>query len=192
MVLAARVSALIAMGALAMAGTCMLAACDDAPPEQPQPASGATPASPPKVAQIASDMVAAVSAGKTATAIGVHFSLGKVPTVGEALPMEIAIVPHRKFATVQAHFEGPEGLNVTVGENFGPRADVAAETSIQHQVVLLPARDGIFMLTVSVNTTSEEGDVTRSFSIPVIVGPTQPAPAAAVKPNSVPADPTTN
>jgi hypothetical protein len=192
MFLTTRVYALVAMGALAMASACLLAACDGPSPGQPQPASGAKPAPPPKVARVADNMVAAVSAGNAATAIGVHFALGKVPAVGVELPMEIAFVPHRKFATIQAHFESRDGLKVTVGRSFGPRTDVEAETSIQHQVVLLPAREGVFMLTVGVNTVSEEGDQTRVFSIPVIVGPTQAASAPAEQPKSAPADPATN
>jgi len=184
-----RVFALIT---LAVGNACMLAACDDAPPGQPQTAPGTKSAPPPKVAQVAKDMGAAVSAGKTATAIGVHFALGKVPTVGVALPMEIAIVPHRKFSNVEAHFEGPDGLTVTAGEDFGPRDDVENETPIQHQLVLLPAREGVYMLTVAVNTVSEEGDETRIFSIPVIVGPSEAASAPAEKPKSSPADPATN
>jgi hypothetical protein len=187
MFLTTRVFALVAV-----ASACLLAACDGAPPEQPQAASGANPAPPPKTARIANNMVAAVSAGKAATAISVHFALGKVPSVGMALPVEIAIVPHRKFAAVAAHFEGPDGLKVTVGEDFGPSTDVDAETSIQHQLVLLPAREGVFMMTASVDTRSEEGDVTRIFSIPVIVGPAQPAAAPAEKPKSAPAAPATN
>jgi hypothetical protein len=182
----------LALITLAVGNACMLAACDDAPPVQPQTAPGTKPAPPPKVAQVADNMVAAVSAGKTATAIGVHFALGKMPIVGVALPMEIAIVPHRKFSKVEAHFEGPEGLTVTVGADLGPRNDVDTESPIQHQLVLLPAREGVHMLTVSLNTISEEGDETRTFSIPVIVGPPEGASAPAKKPKSSPADPVTN
>jgi hypothetical protein len=178
----------LALITLAVGNACMLAACDDAPPEQPQPAPGTKPAPPPKVAQVAKNMVAAVSAGKTATAIGVHFALGKVPVVGVPLPMEIEIVPHREFAKVEAHFEGPDELTVTVGADFGPRNHVETETPIQHQLVLLPAREGVYMLTVSVNTVSEEGDETRVFSIPVIVGPAQPASLPGEKPKTSPAD----
>ena len=184
MILTTRVFALLAVGALA--------ACDDAPPEQRQPASAAKPVPPPTVARVANDMVAAVSAGKTATAVGVHFALGKVPAVGEALPIEIAIVPHRKFAALEAHFTAPDGLNLTVGETFGPRTDVDAEKSIQHQLVLLPTREGVFMMTASVNTDGEEGSLTRIFSIPVIVSPAQAASTPAEKPKTTPADPAAN
>ena len=64
-----------------------------------------------------------------------------------------------------------------------------AEKPLTHQLVLLPAKEGMFMVTATVETEGEEGNVSRIFSIPVIVaaagsrrdGPppaTAPAPAA--------------
>ena len=46
-----------------------------------------------------------------------------------------------------------------------------SETALSHELVLLPAREGIFVVTSSVETESEDGNVTRIFSIPVIVSP---------------------
>jgi hypothetical protein len=178
--------------ALAVLGSaCVLTACDDAPP-----APTATPGAPKAVAstkaQVSSDMVAAVSSGKTATAVGVHFALGSAPIVGKALPVKIAIVPHQEFGVVRAHFEGPEGLAVTAGDNFGPSNNVAAEKTLQHELVLLPAREGVFMLSVSVDTYGGDGNITRIFSIPVIVNPaegTAPTPPGAETANTSPATP---
>jgi hypothetical protein len=47
--------------------------------------------------------------------------------------------------------------------------------------MLLPAREGMFMVTASVDTLGDEGNVVRIFSIPVVVGPAQPAEAPAAK-----------
>jgi hypothetical protein len=79
-----------AMTFAALACACMLAACDGAPNESqtaPQPRPNA-PA--PKLAKLSNQMVSAVSAGKTASAISVHFALGAAPVVGQALPVKIA------------------------------------------------------------------------------------------------------
>jgi hypothetical protein len=177
--------------ALAMlACFCVLAGCDDAPTEQPAagPAAAKTPAGP-KLANLPPDMVAAVSAGKTSTSIGVHFALRGSPTVGMALPVDIAIVPHRKFLTVRAQFEAHGGLNLTAGDVFAPKNDAAAESVLEHDLVLLPEKDGLFMVTAVVDTEGDEGSVTRVFSIPVIVAPAsgaaaQPPPPAAPAPAS--------
>jgi len=172
----------------ALAGLVVLAGCGDPPPEQSAtPATTGTQAKPQKAAQLAGEMVAAVSAGKNATAVGVHFALGTPPTVAVPLPVEIAIVPHQKFATVSAHFESHDGLALATGEDFGPVNDVGAEKVLTHQLVLLPSKEGMFMVTASVDTVSDDGNVVRIFSIPVIVGPAQGAAPAAPAPPAEPA-----
>lgn len=155
-----------------LACVCVLAACDDPPP----PSQGSAPVvkkndPPPKVANLAKDMVAAVSASRASNVIGVHFALRAPPTVNMPLPVEVAIVPHRTFASVRVHFESQDGLQASSGEDFGPVTDVEAETALLHQLVLLPSREGMFIVTSSVEIESEDGNVTRIFSIPVIVGP---------------------
>jgi hypothetical protein len=172
----------------------LLAACDEKPPEPAATTPATTSAKPkPKTAGLPPDMVAAVSASRISTAISMHFSLGNLPVVNQALPVEIAIVPHREFASVSAHFDGRDGLALANGADFGPSLNANVEKPLKHQLVLLPTQEGMFMITASVQTESEEGSVTRVFSIPVIVGPaaTQ-TPAAAQNPPVVPAGTTPN
>ena len=164
----------------ALACVCVLAACDDAPSTPAQTAPAANKAEPPpKVANLAKDMVAAVSAGKAANVISLHFALRSAPMVNTPLPVEVAIVPHRKFSSIRVHFESQDGLPVAMGENFGPVTDADTETAISHQLVLLPSKEGMFMVTSSVETDGGDGNVTRIFSIPVIVAPAGGSPAAA-------------
>jgi len=173
-------SRVLAFSALALFAA--LAGCGDPAPEQTAAAPGASaPAAKPKGAVLPKEMVAAVAAGKSASSIGIHFALESPPAVGTPLPVQIAIVPHEDFATVSIHFEGNEGLTMPMGESFGPVSDVKAEKPITHQLILLPAKEGMFMVTASVNTVGEQGDIVRAFSIPVVVGPAQPAAAATSK-----------
>jgi hypothetical protein len=166
-----------------VACACMLAACGDAPPEEPKDSTSADKkAMTPKLANVAGDMVAAVSAGKAASAISIHFALRAPPTVNKALPVDVAIVPHRRFTLVRVHFLGNDSLVTTAGEDFGPKTSVESETALTHQLVLLPTREGIFMVTASVETEGEDGNITRIYSIPVIV-----AAAAAETPPATPA-----
>ena len=167
----------------ALVCACVLIACDDAPPE-PQ---GSAPVAnkidpPPKVANISKDMVAAVSAGRSSNVISLHFALRAPPMVNKPLPVEVAIVPHREISTLIVHFDSQDGLVTTSGDTFGPKTDIESETALSHQLVLLPTREGMFMVTSSVDTVSSEGNITRIFSIPVIV-------AAAAAPASAPAAP---
>lgn len=173
-----------AVALAAVACLSMLTACGEAPPEEQQStASADKKAPPPKVADIAGDMVAAVSAGKAANAISIHFALRASPTVNKALPVDVAIAPHRKFSLVRVHFQGIDGLSVTAGEDFEPKGDIATETALTHQLVLLPTREGMFMVTASVETEGEDGNITRVYSIPVIVaGAVAETPAATPAP----------
>ena len=162
----------------------VLAACDDSAEQTDGTVTITKKSDAPKVPGLAPEMVAAVSAGKTATMLSVHFALRAPPTVNKALPVDIAIVPHRDFIALRAHFESHDGLAMTTGEIFGPEADLAAEKPLKHQLILLPSKDGVFMITAIVETEGADGTVTRIFSIPVIVASgaesaVQKIPAAA-------------
>jgi len=152
----------------------MLAACDDSPKESATPTTTTKKSSAPKIAGLAPDMVAAVSSVKTATMLGMHFALRATPKINEALPVDIAIVPHRDFTALQAHFESRDGLTLTAGDILGQQGDAPAEKALTHQLVLLPAQEGLFMITAIVETEGADGTVSRVFSIPVIVAPSDP------------------
>ena len=162
----------------ALVCACVLVACDEAPPEPQGSAPAATKVEPPpKLAKISKDMVAAVSAGKSSDVIGVHFALRAQPVVNQALPVDLAIVPHRKFSSLLVTFDGQDGLAITSGNLLGPKADIDSETPILHQLVLLPTTEGMFMMTAVVDTEGSDGNITRVFSIPVIVAAAaSPAP----------------
>ncbi len=161
----------------------MLVACEDSAPDPQAPAPAATAAAP-KTNELPANMVAAVSAGKTATAIGVHFSLGASPAVDTALPVEIALVPHENFTSVGARFQSQDGLTLMSGDALAPTKSAVAEKIIKHQLRLMPSRTGVYIVTASVETEGAEGTVTRVFSIPVIVEPPQ-----AAKPETPPGSP---
>jgi hypothetical protein len=160
---------------LALGWSALLAACDGGS-SQPEVTPARAPVNAPsRIPGLAPTMVAAVSAGKTASAISVHFTLGASPSINQALPVDIAIVPHRKFASVRGHFESYDGLNMTVGKEFGPKSNTDVDKVLPHQLVLLPVKEGVSMISVVLETEGDEGSVTRVFSIPVIVQPSAPA-----------------
>jgi hypothetical protein len=91
---------------------------------------------------------------------------------------------------LNAHFEARDGLALAIGNELERQADPVAEKVIKHQLILLPGKEGVFMVTAVVETESGDGTVSRIFSIPVIVGPAPaaaagaPAPAPATNPAS--------
>ena len=170
---------------VALLACAFAAACDDAPaPKQAsQGATSTAPAS--KEPQLPANMVAAVSAGKSASMVGLHFALEEVPSVGKPLPVAIAIVPHRSFTAVRALFEAPEAVILATGNQFEPKTNVKAETVLTHKILLQPKQEGVFLVTAAVETEGDDGTVTRIYSIPVIVHP-------AAAPKAPPAQPAAN
>jgi GTP:adenosylcobinamide-phosphate guanylyltransferase len=178
---------------IALAGCALLAACDKSgPAPDVSKTSASTTRKAPKTAKLAEQMVAAVSTTRSATVIGVYFSLGNVPTANLALPVDIVLVPHEKLARLVAHFDGQDGLTVVSGDAMEPKTEVSAESTLSHQLVLMPTKPGVFMISASIETESSEGTVSRVFSIPVIVSappsqapaPTAETPATQGKPQS--------
>lgn len=174
----------------ACAAGILLASCDDSPPD-PQ-GSGTTGAKPNRTnaGVVAPEMVAAVSSVRNTAVVGVHFALNGTPTVNKALPVDIALVPHEAFTTLRAHFEARDGLAIATGNMFDALSDPKPETVVKHQLVLLPSKEGVFMVTAIIDTETLDGSVSRIFSIPVIVGPapaTNPEPATAPDAASAPA-----
>lgn len=157
----------------------LLCACEDSDkaPEVAVSASAAKP-SRAKEGELPADMVAAVAANRTSNAVAMHFSLGAKPEVNKALPVEIAIIPAQEFEKVSALFLSQQGLAVSVGEKYGPVSAPAVGKPLKHQLVLLPGKEGVFVITASIETNDPSGNVTRLFSIPVVVSPPASAEGA--------------
>lgn len=178
---------------IACAAALLLAGCDDGPPAA-APAATDTAAKPPKSGAdtVPPEMVAAVSSTRNATVVGVHFQLKGNPVAGKALPVDIAIVPHEPLTNLSGRFQARDGLTVATGEVLERRTDPSPDKVIDHQLVLLPTAEGVFMVTAIVETEGREGTVSRIFSIPVIVGPAAAADAPVAPAPAPPAVPPTS
>jgi hypothetical protein len=187
-------SVVIACGVIACAS---LAACGDAPPEtQGTGASTGSSQTKRNAGAVPPEMVAAVSSGMGSRSVSVHFELEATPAVGMALPVEIALVPQQKYSLLRAVFSAPEGVQMSQGQQFNPRSDVMPGQVFTHRLVLQPTREGIYLISVGVETEGDDGNITRSYSIPLIVdggGAAQPAaeqPGAAAAPSAGAPEPT--
>jgi hypothetical protein len=171
---------------LAVLAAAFATACDDAPKAKPA-AGGNTAAKPDKTgAQVPPNMVSAVSSSKTAGLIGVHFALEAPPEVGKPVGVNLAIIPHSKFAGLRVLFETSPDLILATGDRFEAPADTKAETVFTHKLVVQPKQEGVFLISAAVETESEEGTLTRLYSIPIIIYGPKPAPQAQVKPATTP------
>jgi hypothetical protein len=168
----------------ALSAGLLLAGCEKSAPETaPASAAGKKPAGP-KLANPGDNMVAAVPAGKSSRYVGVYFSLGNSPAVRQALPVDIAVIPHQDYTSLSGRFESQDGITLISGDTLPLKKDAGSEQPIKHQIVLMPTRAGVFMVTATMETEGAEGAVSRVFSIPVIVA--EPAPAGGTEPASSP------
>ena len=117
------------------------------------------------------DMVAAVSVGKGGPPVGLKFELRSTPEVGQAVDIDLAVLPDAPaIERIDGRFDGGESLPLVEGGDLGSVDKPAQGTVIRHLVRVLPKQDGIFTVTAAVTVTLANDSITRTFTIPVVVG----------------------
>jgi hypothetical protein len=117
------------------------------------------------------DMVAAVSAGKGGPPVELKFELRSSPQAGQALTMDFAILPAaQSIERVNAKFQGSDGLELVDGGDMAAVDKPAQGSVIRHVIQLVPKQDGIYTVTAAVSVDLASDSITRTFTIPLIVG----------------------
>jgi len=138
------------------------------------------------------DMVAGVSAAKAGPPIALKFELREPPQAGQLLDVDVAIVSDSPgINRVYGRFQGGEGLEVVDGGELPPVAKPAQGSVIRHVLRVLPKQDGIFTVSATVAVDVADDSITRTYSIPVIVGDGLPDETAKTEVAAGPAAPGT-
>jgi hypothetical protein len=117
------------------------------------------------------DMVAAVSVGKGGPPVGLKFELRSTPEAGQAVDIDLAVLPDAPaIERIDGRFDGGESLTLVEGGDLGSVEKPTQGTVIRHVVRVLPKQDGIFTVTAAVTVTLANDSITRTFTIPVVVG----------------------
>ena len=117
------------------------------------------------------DMVAAVSAGKGGPPVELKFELRGAPQPGQPLDVDIAILPDAPaISRLYARFMGGEGIDLVDGGELAAIDKPAQGAVIRHVLRVLPKQDGIYTFSAAVSVELADDSVTRTFTIPVIVG----------------------
>ena len=125
------------------------------------------------------DMVAAVSPGKGGPPVGLRFEVRSSPEAGQPVDVDLAILPDAAaIEHLEGRIQGGENLSVVEGGDIPAVEKPAQGTVIRHVVRVLPKQDGIFVLIAAVNVDLGNDSITRTFSIPLIVGDGLPELAA--------------
>ncbi|MEP7244638.1 MAG: hypothetical protein ABI885_13300, partial [Gammaproteobacteria bacterium] len=131
------------------------------------------------------DMVAAVSSGKTAGTVELHFAIAERPIAGQAVDIRIVITPREELEQIVARFQGSDAIEVVQGTETGRLERPVRGVDIPHTLTVKPKADGVYSIQAIILSDSETQSVARTFSIPIIVGAGLPE-AAPVSPASEP------
>ncbi|HEY8508267.1 MAG TPA: hypothetical protein VIL32_07925 [Steroidobacteraceae bacterium] len=165
----------LAMGALAG----LLAGCDSGP-ESGAAETGKTPAAAAAAAREAEpgkDMVSAVSSAKDPGLVNVKFDLGGRPVLGETLEIHLMLIPQQDIDKLVARFQGSPALELMNEDQTASFDKPAKGTGIPHTLQVVPRKEGVSYITVTVVADSLTQSIARQYSIPVIVPAAEPATA---------------
>jgi len=144
-----------------------LAACG------PEPDPGAAAATPqPAQAAVADPMARmarAVGNGKPGAAVQIRYDFASKPAVGTPTELQIAFVPNAGVDSLDVVVSAMDGVTLagTLSASF---TDVEPSKPYLHTVSVLPDRSGVFYVTVVATTQIGNQNLSRTFSIPFVVG----------------------
>jgi hypothetical protein len=148
-----------------------LAACGS----EPEPDSAAATASKPaNQSAAASDdptsrMARAVGNGKPGAAVGIRYEFASRPAVGTPTDLQIAFIPNAGVDSLDIVISGMDGVTLA-GPLSASFAEVEPSKAYLHTVSVLPDRGGVFYLSVVATTQIGNSNLSRTFSIPFVVG----------------------
>jgi hypothetical protein len=162
---------LLILGTLAATAACHRDS--DAPaPAQAAPAQRAVAPVPvkkgPSAQQLTAGMVEAATQGKPQLAVQLKFELPQRPTVGQALDVNVAVLPQIDAGGADIQVSGGDGLTVAASGPIDLHALEAGEVYRQ-TIQVTPTTDGVLLLGLTVSMKHDEITESRAFSIPLIV-----------------------
>jgi hypothetical protein len=116
-------------------------------------------------------MVSGVAAGRAADAVvDLKFELKSRPEVGKPLTIDVALLPTVNTDVMNITYLAADGLTVQPTPMPSKYERVQAGSVYRNQAIVTPKENGVFSLSAIVMVQTATGDVTRTFSIPVVIG----------------------
>jgi hypothetical protein len=146
---------------------------DSGTPPPPKPAPHISVPVPvkkgPTAAELTAGMVEAASQGKSQLPVQLKFDLAQRPTLGQALDINIAVLPQIDASPAGIEVTAGDGLTIAPGANQIELPAVEAGQVYRQSVKVTPTSDGVLLVNLSVSLKHDELTESRAFSIPVIV-----------------------
>jgi hypothetical protein len=144
-----------------------LAACGSEP--EPGAAAATSQSAQAAVADPMTRMARAVGNGKPGSAVQIRYDFASRPAVGTPTELQIAFVPNAGVDAMDIVVSAMDGVTLagTLSASF---TEVEPSKPYMHTVSVLPGRSGVFYLTVVATTQIGNQNLSRTFSIPFVVG----------------------
>jgi hypothetical protein len=118
-------------------------------------------------------MVEAVTQGKSQVPVELKFDVLQRPAMGKALEIAIALMPQISAEQATIRVMGSDGLEVPPDQRQIDIASVEAAEVYRSTVSVTPTADGVLFLGFTVTLNHDEITESRTFAIPIIVGPAE-------------------
>jgi hypothetical protein len=148
-----------------------LAACGSEPEPDPAAATASQPAA--QRATAADDAIArmarAVGNGKPGAAVQIRYEFASKPAIGTPTDLQLAFIPNAGVDAMEIVVSAMDGVTLA-GPLSASFAEVEPSKPYLHTVSVLPDRAGVFYLSVVATTQIGNSNLSRTFSIPFVVG----------------------
>ena len=119
--------------------------------------------------ELTAGMVQAVTQGKSQVPVTVKFDLLQRPAVGQALDIDIAMLPQIAADQATVLVTGSDGLDVATDSRQIDFAAVEATQVYRHKISVTPTAAGVYFVEFAVTLAHDAISESRSFSAPIIV-----------------------
>ncbi|HEY4442744.1 MAG TPA: hypothetical protein VGN30_00575 [Steroidobacteraceae bacterium] len=123
----------------------------------------------PSAAQLTAGMVEAASQGNAQLPVQLKFDLKQRPTPGQALDIDLALIPQIDAGAAAIQLAGGDGLTVAPGTTQIDLPAVESGQVYRRSVKVTPTADGVLLLNLTITLKHDEMIESRAFSIPLIV-----------------------
>jgi hypothetical protein len=123
----------------------------------------------PSAAELTAGMVEAASQGKSQLPVELKFDVKQRPTLGQALDIDIAMIPQIDAGPAGIQVTGGDGLTLAPGPNQYDLPAVEAGQVYRQSVKVTPTVDGVLLLSLIISLKHDETTESRAFSVPLIV-----------------------
>ncbi len=146
-----------------------LAGCGDAE----APASSVAvnkPAAAPGAPDPTANMAMAVTPGQGSGAVDLKFRVLSRPVPNEPLDIDLALIPREASQSLRLIVQNTDGLRIVSGQELPAVKGAVPGVALMHRLTLRPTSDGVYTVSAVALIDSATASITRTFSIPLIVG----------------------